>query len=1160
MASRVNVKFVVLLSASVAGVFAMVAGVAIWVLSHTGPELEREGDQLMAAGLYEDAMKVYGKAYNHDRSNIVRLDKYTQAIQAWTPDKPTAYSSAYWEKLLPAIYTRATILRTDVDSHHRYLQARYTLARWFTGRASWDSLASVTEEALGYFEQDDAEDAQWQMLRRYRGFALVALMNLSGDRSDFERDRDVDQAEQDLQAALRIDPDDTRAAIELSRFYHSKSILLMESRRTREAAVELAQRATDTIDSFLASHPDDATARAHRIRLTYVMAQSELDAELREIELINARRTIAQGLSEPLDLLFDVLDRTPTETIDAFLVDNAARLEQLITEKTERSAQLVDRLLTDRPDEPALLSARAMFSRDAGDFERAMDLYGEIAELAWPSVSMNGIILMLLQDDAQVARTDTALMIWDSADEADKPDALRVVRQRRAEVAASVRQNDPRLTLIDGKIAYAVGDFTTAQQKLTLYNEIAGGRDVMALHLLSSIYLRNNEFGSARDALRELTVLQPHVLTNFISLARVEAALNNYESARESAEAALRIDPESELARSLLDDLRALENPAILDATDPVRAALIRAQKLATGEGGVAPDVHAAIAVIDAALSSLNPSSPDDAKAHESLVVSRINLVLVSGDRATALEDARRWSTTYPDSEPLNTMIVRLAAPDTIEGDYHVIDAGTAAEHLKLIFKYHASRRRGDMDRASDVLARAIAMAPDDFVVLEVAFADALSREDFATARRLADQASSLNADRMNGASFTARLQATHGDVAEAVTTLRQATKSATTPAAAWRMMGVLQSQLGRHSEAIDSFQEALRRSPSDVSTILAYLDALVRAGPTSEALRVAREYEPIGKHDGRFLSAWLNLEAAEGDAELALVRREEIRSRVPGDRPNNSALVSLYIDSGRFDDAGALLDQMRTGEVDLLTVNLDAALHRKQSDIDGGRAVYEAYLESRSQSGASPSFADFAAYASYLFDAGLVEDSLAVLALARDAQNPDAIDADVTMGLLLYELGRYEEAIEPLTSALSAGAPRVRVPLASCYTRLDRYEQAEATIMQAGRDWIEDMQLTLAMIECADRQGDAERTRRLADDAVRRFSESPEPFIQRAMLLARDDDLLGDALQDLNTAVRRDPSNWIALSLRADMHRRLGREDNALADLRSAVRSNPGL
>ena len=146
-----------------------------------------------------------------------------------------------------------------------------------------------------------------------------------------------------------------------------------------------------------------------------------------------------------------------------------------------------------------------------------------------------------------------------------------------------------------------------------------------------------------------------------------------------------------------------------------------------------------------------------------------------------------------------------------------------------------------------------------------------------------------------------------------------------------------------------------------------------------------------------------------------------------------------------------------------------------------------------------------------------------------------------------------------PRRGALPAGARRVGGPVASCYTRLGRFEQAEATIMQAGGDWTEDMQLTLAMIESADRQGDAERTRRLADDAVRRFSQSPGPFIQRAMLLARDDDLLGDALQDLNTAVRRDPSNWIALGLRADVNRRLGRTADALAGLRSAVRSDPG-
>ena len=48
MASRVNVKFVLILSAALTVVFVGVAGVALWVLSNNGPRLEREGDQLMA--------------------------------------------------------------------------------------------------------------------------------------------------------------------------------------------------------------------------------------------------------------------------------------------------------------------------------------------------------------------------------------------------------------------------------------------------------------------------------------------------------------------------------------------------------------------------------------------------------------------------------------------------------------------------------------------------------------------------------------------------------------------------------------------------------------------------------------------------------------------------------------------------------------------------------------------------------------------------------------------------------------------------------------------------------------------------------------------------------------------------------------------------------
>ena len=50
MASRVNVKFVVILSVALTVVFASVAGAALYVLSNRGAALEREGDGYMAAG------------------------------------------------------------------------------------------------------------------------------------------------------------------------------------------------------------------------------------------------------------------------------------------------------------------------------------------------------------------------------------------------------------------------------------------------------------------------------------------------------------------------------------------------------------------------------------------------------------------------------------------------------------------------------------------------------------------------------------------------------------------------------------------------------------------------------------------------------------------------------------------------------------------------------------------------------------------------------------------------------------------------------------------------------------------------------------------------------------------------------------------------------
>jgi tetratricopeptide (TPR) repeat protein len=1162
MASRVNVKFVLILSAALTVVFAGVAGVALYVLSNSGPELEREGDQLMARGEFETAKKVYGKAYNHDRSSIPRLDKYIAAIEAWTPATPTEYSNAYGGDLLSAFHTHAGILRTNVESHERYLDARYQQARWFGQRGTWEGLADATDEAIAYFESDQSADDSWKRLLRYRGMALVALMDAGDDAADTgpSRRRDPDQAEKDLLAALEVNPDDTAAVIELVRYYNTQSQQLADSRRTADQAEEVATKAATLLDDFIKAHPTDTVALVHRMFLTYLQADAKRDDSLRGLDLIAARERIIATLAEPLDRLFVVVAQKPTSAIDPLHVDRIVTLEQLVTGTAVRSAELIDRILADRPDDPAMLDLRAMLARQLGDQEQALGLYKRIVEMPWPPVSLEGTILLFRQEGAALSMADVALALWGEAPDEEKPAALARVEELRASAGELVRDTDPRLVLLDGKIAFARQEFAAAQEKLSTYNELSGGTDVNVLGMLADIYLRSNELGSARETIQSLIALQPRMARHYFLLARVENALGNYDAARLLAQQTVELDPENAEAAEMLAQLDVVANPEGDAATTPVQTALIKSRLLAMGDGLTAPDIAGAIAVIDQAIDGLSETDADFATDRESLVVQKIEMLAISGDRATALEQTQQWMQTYPDNESLATLSVRLSAPDTLEGDFQVIDASSDTEPIKLVNKYFAALRRGENEMASQLIAQALALKPDEASIVELAFGDALSREDYEAAQGLADKAAAENLDRLRGESYAARLKAAQGDVAAAITTLRQATQSATAPAGVWRMLGQYQAQLGRYSEAISSFNEALNRSPNDTNAVLAYMETLVRAGRNDEALRVAHRYESTANRSSQFISLWLSLEAEFGDKSVALARREEIQNRVPDNRRNTTALIAMYIDLDRIDEARTLLDNLRGDEPDLTVVSLDAMLHAKGGDMPAARKVFDDYIASRTSTETGVSYADYASYASFLVDSALLDDAIVVLKQAREVQSPEAREADAALGRLLFNMNRFDEAVEALRSAVTTGDPGVRVLLADALIQVEDFAGAKEVIEASSESWEESLELSLVMIQSLNAGGDRPAALRLADETVRRFDGSPRPYVERARLKAQDPALLGDAMDDLTTAIRRDSTNWLALSLRAEINSRLGNQEDSLQDLRRAVRANPTL
>ena len=96
MASKVNVRFVVILSVALLVAASGVAFFGYTVLANTGADHERRGDELMAEGNYSEAALAYGKAVFKDQGNVRWLENWRDSLSEMTPgtDKAAAWSRA----------------------------------------------------------------------------------------------------------------------------------------------------------------------------------------------------------------------------------------------------------------------------------------------------------------------------------------------------------------------------------------------------------------------------------------------------------------------------------------------------------------------------------------------------------------------------------------------------------------------------------------------------------------------------------------------------------------------------------------------------------------------------------------------------------------------------------------------------------------------------------------------------------------------------------------------------------------------------------------------------------------------------------------------------------------------------------------------------------
>jgi tetratricopeptide (TPR) repeat protein len=1143
MASRVNIRFVVILAGALATVFVLTAGVFYFVKMRSGSRYAYLGDQALARGDIKAADEFYSKAVSKEHTNVEYLKKWRSILEKKIPETDTQFVDGYRMYTAGVLSSLATLQRSDVNAQTDYLQALYEEHTLGIRREGYEHIIEQVNTSLAFFEPD-----QPAAIRRYRGLATLGLQSVGAE----VKPDQLDQGAKDLEAAIAANPKDTEAADGLM-LLHRAAALKAKERSDQETYGKRLEQARQVVAASLAANPGDPQSLVDDLLLAATDADAA-PANGSAAEQAQARRAAIRGLAPRLAAASEQMVKADPARLNTSIVSMFATLASMIdpAEAPKQSMALIKRALEGAPDNADLMMLGARLAVMQGDLNDAIARYDAVIKLPKRPISLAGIRLGDIKRKAQFLLTNSTVGLAATAPADSRATAMDRAKQAREQLAQVVADQSPELKLIDGKLLLVNGDLRGAQQYLSDFIRTPG--DVGAEQLLDARLLIGDiamrldppQPGLARESYRAVLDARPDLLNVRMALAGVELLLENRSTALELYKQVLAIDPKNDIA---LRQVQVLENRT----DDPVLKVLIDADRLSRGATDSLGDNKAALALVEGAL---------EANAYDMrLVTAAVTLHANTADYAGARQIVAAALQRRPADEKLKALMKRLEVADSYEGMIALIEEGSGSPLDKWLAKRRVSEAFGKKAEAEASLKEAATIAPDDGRVLELQFVAAILGKDMPQATRLAERAIQVNADRADGDTFRARLMISQGNLKEAASLLERASQRGNANPAIYRMLGALQMQLGRGPEAVNSYRRAMELNPADVVSVKSYLTSLVQTGQRQTALGVARASEAIGRRDPEFFDMWLELEADAGRLQFARERREEMHTLAPSDVPNTTALADLYIREQSFDKARPLIDDLRSKNDSIAAAVLDARWYAGKGDIAKASDTFKSYVAK--VQGAERSSA-YMAYGQFMIQAGRLDDGLAAFRQATDTQDPKSMPVDLTIGEILLSHGRFADAESQFRKVLDAGVadPQLQIHkrLIEAQIQQGNFKEAEKEFAGLGADADRDVELIAQRSQLLRDLGRSREARDLLDRAIEKFPDEPLPYLRRARLVMTDPAYTSDAMADLATAIKLRPTFWQALRTRAQLLIAAGKYDEAIRDLQAAAESAPGL
>ncbi len=1142
MSGRVNVKFVVILSAVLLLVMGGAVFAAAMVLMKSGADHAALAVKAEDAGDWKSAERSWGNAVNEEKTNPEYLEGYLNAIQNKPNETATDYQVQF-EKYRSVLRTIAEVRRSDLAAHEHYFDELVLMLRSSPPtRSSYEFLISEVDrvESLLYNESPEI----MQNLRRYRGEAVAVISQVAADVNEDLLDKGIE----DLKASREVRPGDIGITEALYTLYTKKAERAKTSRRDDEAAQAYAS-AHEAVSEFAQSNPDNIAGQ-------FLLLRADIDQALLGLE---SKQFFGPELSRARqNTLAEFKDRTAELALRAQSADPAQLTGRTMNVLTgvvasvdpEGAPEVLENIWDQASKNPAQdrgqLFAHGQFLRQIGKHPEAITIFEKIADLPDVPVTTEGYLRFQDRNRALYLMTDAAIERWTQMEgqSEDRSQWMEKAQSYRDRLALELPEDRPMMQFINARIAYANGSYTKADRLFREFNTATDRSNPDGLKLAAAVAKQLGNQGLELEYLEAALKIQPTDLNTLVRLASVNMTLRNYARAEDLLRIAHDLRPDVPEIEEQLKIVRAFSDSSA--ETDPIKKILINA--MISQDSGE----------MDTAITTLKEGLAEH--PNEIPLIVGLGQLLNEAQRYDELNAlVARGLEIDPDNNNLKTLqtLANISGDitrriDDVEGrqDIPELERQIALHRLHL--------QNEDPESAAKALAAARAIDPQNRFVVIYSFDEALRSKNIAEARRLYEANKDRDIDGAEGLAIRARIELAEGNKDLAKRTLQTAVERGSANAITIKLLADVQMELGETFQALQNYKKAIAVDVGNVELLKGYISVLMRLGRMNEALSEARAALTIGQRDAQFREMWLHLEGLVGDKQLAYERRLTVAANEPDNQRNATLLISLALDLRRFDEARTRLDSARAQSDSLQLAALDARWHADRSDMQKAIAVFSEYISSPANNLNDPTA--YLAFGDFLIQRGLTEQGLTTLRQAQSIQSKDEPIADAILSDKLFDLRRYEEAIPVLKALIAADfqAKTARGRLIESYLRLQKPELARQEMQQLSEEEKNALNMMLMRADLLALEGKPAESTDLIDQAIQDYPNDSLAYLKRATRLMSDRQTMPDAVADLTRAIELNPTNADAYRFRSLVYSEMGRIDDAANDVVASAEANP--